>query len=249
MSTTKTNESEFYLLQKEYSDIIKQYEKEKARKLLIQSFKLTCFDFLRIFYPYSKRKFSTNEETAKITIKNLVVNSNAYKDYLQSNSQDKNAIKLYKFMKMEKSRNILEFLPHPVIFDSKKEIFVLMNLGRMPDANQTEFYNSNFIYPVNYRIERIYKNYRSDQSNLLVYTCLIRNKENKLIFEVYDCDKLLVSGRRNCWKTFKDIAHMNNTNIQLEDFFALSNRKIQLMIEEKTNYHSLTGYVSLEKRI
>lgn len=241
-SSKISKNDKFKDLQTELIKITSDLKNEEERNLELQAFKSTVYDFLGVFYNIEEKipLSDSNEQ-----LKSHILKKIGREDPITSETD---GIKALRSSKLEKSATKKDFLAHPIIFDSQKEIFVLMNLGMAPTADQRDFYNKDFIYPINYRIERIYKNYMNNTNNLLIYTCMIKNKENKIIFEIYDSDKLLCSGGKSCWKTFKELTKMIYSDIQLEDFFALSNKKILSMIEKKTDMKALRGYIPLDYR-
>ncbi|KRH92104.1 putative F/Y rich protein, partial [Pseudoloma neurophilia] len=217
-----TEKKDFQRVHAEYLDVCKQLEQENNRADRLKAFKSTIYDFLRIFHPcrnFKQDSFINDPEL----VKKVVCDTLGYKETPEHSYDDTLSLKT---VKMEKLSQRIEFLAEPYIFDSPKEVFTITSLGKPPTSDQKEFFTSHFIYPINYRMERLYKNYKNGLNTLLVYTCIIKNKDNKLTFEIYDNNELLVSGNRNCWKQFKELTRMNYADIQLEDFFALSNKNV-----------------------
>ena len=245
---SKTENVVFDKLSEEHTLTIKRSKEENEKKIKIQAFKNTLLDFLRVFYTSNGRTVPKEGNKTLQNFRSRVMYLSGHSEFLNQESGEKNELKPLKPSKTEKKFGKNEFMKYPMIFDSQKEIFVIMNLGRPPNKDHSEFFTSNFIYPINYRMERIYKNYKSDQTGLLVYTCTIKSRDHKIVFQIYDSDKLLVSGGRNIWKNFKELTRMSQTDINLEDFFALSNRKVLSLIEEKADLSALKCYTPLQDR-
>lgn len=233
-------EKQFFELHSRFKLVTQQLKNEEEKHLRLRAFKSTLYDFLKVFGSTQTESLTHMANTSAKAVKNEIFKTFGYRGTLSPEIDEKQP---YKGGKCDKIPYKKEFLPHPIIFDSPKEVFVIMNIGKPPTFEQKEFYNKSFIYPINYRIERIYKNYQNNINSLLIYTCVIKNKDNKILFEIYDNDKLLCSGNKNCWKTFKELTRMNHPDIQLEDFFALSNKRVIHIIEGKTDMKSLRGYI------
>lgn len=239
------SEEKFFELHSRLKLVTQQLKYEEDKHLRLRAFKSTLYDFLKVFRVNNEAIIYHRSNESHELLKSEIFKTLGYEDVFSSKKEEALPSKN---IKMDRILHKKDFQPHPIIFDNPKEVFVIMNIGRPPTFEQKEFYNKNFIYPINYRIERIYKNYQNNTNSLLIYTCAIKNKDNKILFEIYDNDKLLCSGNRNCWKTFKELTHMNHPNIQLEDFFALSNKKVIHIIESKTDMRSLRGYIPLDYR-
>ncbi|ELQ74793.1 putative FY-rich [Trachipleistophora hominis] len=221
---------------------------EKTRKLKIEAKKRTILDFLRIIRAIKQHTSHNTTENAINDLRNILKHSGGLSMYDEYVAQCTEYEKLQKELRFRKLLSSMTFTKNPIIFDTRKEIFAILNIGVMPTAHQTDFYNRYFIYPINYRVERVFRGYRTDHSSLLVYTCVILNKDDKVVFEIYDNNKLLVSGGKSIWKNFCDLFKMNINDVKLEDFFALTNKNVQFMIEDSVDLKRYEQYIPLRER-
>ncbi|ELA47387.1 hypothetical protein VCUG_01156 [Vavraia culicis subsp. floridensis] len=221
---------------------------ENKRALRIEARKRTISDLLRVVYAIKQKTSQHTTETTEEEVKNIIQRCTGLSMYDECAARCIEYDKLQKELKFHKYPLSPIFIMHPIVFDTRKEIFAILNMGVMPTVHQTDFYNKYFIYPINYRAERVFRGYQSDHSNLLVYTCVILSKDEKIIFEIYDNNKLLVSGGRSIWKNFCDLFKMNIKDVKLEDFFALTNKSVQSMIEDSVDLKLYENYIPLKER-
>lgn len=238
---------QFEELHQKLQKLNKEISEEEKITMKLEVFKETAYDFIKIMRNGRNLQLQNHEMEIQNKVFDILGYNEVIMGYNEFLSTDEQELKISKPTKLDKSYIRRGFLKHPVIFDSKKEIFVIMNIGTPPKGSQTDFYTKDFIYPINYKIERVFRSYKNPNT-VLVYTCVIKNKEGKISFEIYDNEKLLSAGSRNNWKSFRELTRMNYSDIILEDFFALSNKNVIGMIEKKTNLESLKGYIPLRMR-
>lgn len=237
----------FCALQRTKTELKLRMKEEMTRHSVIESKKRTILDFLRVTYNLNHGNPRASRGD-KEEVKKLIYIYSGMAQSTNIDTQDFGFEKWHRMIKMSRLEKNEILARNPIIFDGKNEIFAILNKGTLPMAYQKEFYDKYNIYPINYRIERVFRNYKVDHNDLLIYTCVIRNKNNKIVFEIYDNEQLLVSGNKLIWPSFCDFFTINISDLQLEDFFALSNSNVKMIIEKSANLNNYEYYIPLKER-
>lgn len=135
----------------------------------------------------------------------------------------------------------------PLILGKAHSKFTVLSTGILPPEECFSFYNSNYIYPVGYKIKRKYSAPIRANPKLL-YHCQIRDLNGECIFEIRSSSGQVWSGEKEkVWAEFSSsFEKMGFPDI--ESFFGLNHETVQRIIEDLGDISALSSYLPLKTR-
>lgn len=135
-------------------------------------------------------------------------------------------------------------LEQPILFEEDDDIISIFNLGALPSPEDCDFHNSNYIYPIGYRVARSFRTAPGEPAELV--TCEIGIAKGKIQFRIINDGKVWKGGFE-VWKNFFEL-HKIQGIFTVEDFLGISLECVQGLIEKLGDVSIFNEYVPVEYR-
>jgi hypothetical protein len=124
----------------------------------------------------------------------------------------------------------------PVFAGEPPYLLAVYSLGYLPPPTMKGFYNFKNIYPVDYECKRIYRRHggkEAGESDLIFYTCAIRNFGNRPILEITTDAGMHIKGRASeAFELLKRSFEFDIEFSSMVDFMGLNHPEIKKLIHE-----------------